>query len=142
MLAKLLVALCLMAVCVVIHAGGVTSAIRWRRRPPESAHDFWRWTLRFIGVAGLMIVLHLVEISVWALFYFWRDAIIDLQAAFYFSAVTYTTTGYGDIVLPEEWRLVGGVEALTGILMCGWSTGLFFAIANRMYEAQARTTRP
>ena len=89
-----------------------------------------------------MIVLHLVEISVWALFYVWQDAIVDPQAAFYFSAVTYTTTGYGDIVLPEEWRLVGGVEALTGILMCGWSTGLFFAIANRMYEAQARITRP
>jgi hypothetical protein len=51
--------------------------------------------------------------------YFWRNAIPELQAAFYFSAVTYTTTGYGDLVLPEEWRLVGGIEALTGILMCG-----------------------
>ena len=52
----------------------------------------------------------------------------DLQSAFYFSAVTYTTTGYGDLVLPTEFRLAGGVEALTGILMCGWSTGFFFAI--------------
>src|SRR5438045_4126708 len=39
--------------------------------------------------------------------------------AVYFSAVTYTTTGYGDVVLPAEWRLDGAVEALTGILMCG-----------------------
>jgi Ion channel len=142
MLSKLLAALCLMALCVTIHAGGVTSALRWRRRQPDSAQSFWRWTSRFIGVAGWMILLHLVEITVWALFYFWKDAIIDPQAAFYFSAVTYTTTGYGDIVLPEEWRLVGGVEALTGILMCGWSTGFFFAIVSRMYQAQARTTRP
>jgi hypothetical protein len=58
----------------------------------------------------------------------------DLASALYFSAVTYTTTGYGDLVLAEEWRLLGAVEALTGILMCGWSTGFFFAVVNRLYE--------
>jgi hypothetical protein len=59
-----------------------------------------------------------------------------LHAAFYFSAVTYTTTGYGDLVLPEAWRLIGGIEALTGILMCGWSTGFFFALVNRMAQSR------
>jgi hypothetical protein len=49
----------------------------------------------------------------------------DLPSALYFSMVTYTTTGYGDLVLPKGWRLVGGVEALTGILMCGWSPESF-----------------
>ena len=58
----------------------------------------------------------------------------DLQTAMYFSAVTYTTTGYGDVVLPESWRLIGAVEALTGILMCGWSTGFFFAVVTRLLE--------
>jgi len=62
----------------------------------------------------------------------------DLQSAFYFSGVTYTTTGYGDLVLPEPWRLVGGIEALTGILMCAWSSGFFFAVVGRMYEAQSQ----
>jgi hypothetical protein len=46
-------------------------------------------------------------------------AMPDLQSGLYFSAVTYTTTGCGDLVLPDLWRLVGAVEALTGILMCG-----------------------
>jgi hypothetical protein len=64
---------------------------------------------------------------------------LNLEPALYFSGVTYTTTGYGDLVLPSEWRLVGAVEALTGILMCGWSTGFFFAVANRMIEEKART---
>jgi hypothetical protein len=54
----------------------------------------------------------------------------------YFSSVTYTTVGYGDVVLPKGWRLAGGVEALTGILMCGWSTGFFFAILSRIYRSQ------
>jgi hypothetical protein len=55
----------------------------------------------------------------------------DLTAALYFSAVTYTTTGYGDLVLAPEWRLVGAIEALTGILMCGWSTAFFVAVVSR-----------
>jgi Ion channel len=134
-LSKLLVAFCLMALCVVIHASGVTSALRWARTQQIPTQAFWRWTWLFICLAGWMILLHLFEISVWAAFYFFRHAIADLQSAFYFSAVTYTTTGYGDLVLPEEWRVVGGVEALTGILMCGWSTGFFFAVVSRMYES-------
>jgi Ion channel len=138
MVSKLLVAWALMALCVAIHASGVTSALRWARRQPQPSGpgQFWRKTWLFVCVAAWMILLHLSEISVWALFYFVRNAITDLQSAFYFSAVTYTTTGYGDIVLPEEWRLVGGVEALTGILMCGWSTGFFFAVVSRIDEAR------
>ena len=81
-----------------------------------------------------MVFLHLAEIAVWAVFYTWKGAMADLPSALYFSAVTYTTTGYGDLVLPEEWRLVGGVETLTGILMCGWSTGFFMAVVNRLYD--------
>lgn len=141
MISKLLIAWGLMALCVVIHAGGVTWALRWLRQQPNTASGFWRWTWLFVSVAGWMILLHLLEISTWAVFYWWKGAIADLQSAFYFSAVTYTTTGYGDIVLPEEWRLLGGIEALTGILMCGWSTGFFFAIVSRMYDAQIRTRK-
>jgi len=145
MLSKLLIAWCLMALCVAIHAGGVASALRWlrpRTDSADSAQPFWRWTWLFIRVAGRMIVLHLIEIGVWAVFYLWKDAMADLSSAVYFSAVTYTTTGYGDLVLPEEWRLVGGVEALTGILMCGWSTGFFFAVVSRMLERTSKQTGP
>ena len=142
MLSKLLVALCLMALCVAIHASGVTSALRWVRSGSYSPQQFWRLTWFFICVAGWMILLHLGEISVWALVYFWRGAMADLPSAFYFSAVTYTTTGYGDLVLPGEWRLVGGVEALTGILMCGWSTGFFFAVVSRVHDVQSRSKTP
>jgi hypothetical protein len=130
-----------MSVCVAIHAGGLTWALRRLRQQRAASPRFWPWTWLFIRVASWMILLHLSEISVWALFYIWKDAVPDVQAAFYFSAVTYTTTGYGDVVLPQSWRLVGGVEALTGIIMCGWSTGFFFAVVSRMYEAQAGKAR-
>jgi hypothetical protein len=43
--------------------------------------------------------------------------------------------GYGDVVLPHDSRLYGPIEALTGILMCGLSTGFFFAVLTRLYVA-------
>jgi hypothetical protein len=94
-----------------------------------------------VRVAGWIILLHLVEIAVWAFFYAWDHGMPDLQSAFYFSAVTYTTTGYGDLLLPNEWRLVGGVEALTGILMCGWSAAFFFAVVSRMNQTRPKPER-
>ncbi len=136
MLTKALLAWCLMATCIAIHAGGLTSAVRWFQRQPSS---FWGWTWHFTCIAGWLVVLHLLEISAWAVFYVIVGAFDNLASALYFSVVTYTTTGYGDLVLPPPWRLVGGVEALTGILMCGWSTGFFVAVVSRMFS-QIRTT--
>ncbi len=136
MFSRLGIAWLLMAVCVVIHAGGVTSALSHLRGTVLPGLRFWSWTWLFVRIAGWVVLIHLVEIAVWAFLYFEAGAMPDLQSAFYFSAVTYTTTGYGDLILPREWRLVGGVEALTGILMCGWSTGFFFAVVSRMHPGQ------
>jgi hypothetical protein len=132
-LAKLLLAWSLMAFCVAIHATGVTSVVRWLRAT-DAPSRYWRLTWLFVCVAGWIILLHMIEITAWAIVYAWRDAMPDIQSALYFSAVTYTTTGYGDLVLPQPWRLAGAIEALTGILMCGWSTGFFFAIVSRMFR--------
>jgi hypothetical protein len=136
MLSKVLVAWGLMAVCVVIHATGVTSSVRWLRRQATTM-EFWPSTWLFIRLAAWIVLLHLIEITVWASFYLWAHAMPGLQPALYFSAVTYTTTGYGDVLLPKEWQLVGAVEALTGILMCGLSTGFFFAVVSRTLTAPA-----
>jgi len=140
MLTKLLIAWFLMALCVTVHAVGLTTAFRWAGRSPALANPrFWPSTWLLIRLAGWTILVHLVEITVWALFYAWKQGLPDLQSSLYFSAVTYTTTGYGDLVLPKEWRLVGAVEALTGILMCGWSTGFFFAVVSKMYGSGVDT---
>ena len=139
MLSKLLMAWSLMALCVMVHAMGMTVALRrvsqWSARMNAR---FWFPTWRLVRTAGWIILLHLVEIAIWAFFYAWDHGMPDLHSAFYFSAVTYTTTGYGDLVLPSEWRLVGGIEALTGILMCGWSAAFFFAVVTRMNEVRLK----
>ncbi len=134
MLVKLLIAWLLMAVCVVIHSIGLVAAGHWvKKRAFHNDRSFWHVIRLVVDIAGWTILLHLIEIGVWAVFYTLGSGLPDLSTAFYFSMVTYTTTGYGDVVLPPEWRMVGGVEALTGILMCGLSTGLFFAVLSRMF---------
>jgi hypothetical protein len=141
MVSKLLLGWSLLALCVVIHAAGVTSAVRWLRGRADAVQDFWGGAWLFIRLAGWMVFLHLTEITTWALVYTWKDAMTDIQSALYFSAVTYTTTGYGDLVLPPEWRLVGAIEALTGILMCGLSTGLFFAVVSRLLRVDGPSAK-
>lgn len=142
MLAKLLIALTLMALCVLIHALGVLLALRHIRRSGLDTTRFWKVCWMLILMASWMIVLHLLEITIWAVFYAAEHGMPNLETAMYFSAVTYTTTGYGDLVLPAPWRLVGAVEALTGILMCGWSTGFFFAIVSRLFGPRFNPVAP
>jgi hypothetical protein len=131
MVTRLIVACSVMALCVVIHAAGLAVALRWL---PTGARPVLSNLRLFIRVAVWIVILHLLEILTWAALYVWNGAMPDLSTAVYFSAMTYTTTGYGDVVLPPGWRLDGGVEALTGILMCGWSTGFFVAVVNRLYQ--------
>jgi voltage-gated potassium channel Kch len=84
-------------------------------------------------IAAITVLAHLFEIAIWAGFYYWKDALPNFENSFYFSSVTYATIGYGDIVLPQPWRVLAAMEGLTGILMCGWSGAFFFAAVNRLY---------
>ena len=68
-------------------------------------------------------------------FYLWRGCLPNAEAAFYFSGVTYTTVGYGDLVLAQPWRMLGPIESLMGVLMCGLSTGYFFVVVSRIHQS-------
>jgi len=140
MLSKLLIAFTLTAVCVAIHAMGLIGVFRWMHaRLARGTREFWPSTWRLVRVASWTVFLHLLQILAWAFIYARQGAMPDFTTAAYFSAVTYTTTGYGDLVLPEEWRLVGGIEALTGILMCGLSTGMFFVVFSNIFGVGQRS---
>ena len=135
MISKLLIAWCLLALTVTIHAAGLSAMLsRMTSHLPDTR--FWPVTRLLVSVAWWLVLLHLAEIAVWGLFYWWQKCLPDAESSFYFSGVTYTTVGYGDLVLPKEWRLLGPVEGLTGILMCGLSTGLFFAIVSKVFVAK------
>ena len=135
MIAKLLIASCLVATTVTIHAAGLGMVLSHVSRSTVRPEDtrFWPITWLLIRIAWFLIVFHLFEVAVWALFFWWEKCLPDAESSLYFSGVTYATLGYSDLLLPKEWRLFGPLEALTGTLMCGLSIAFFFAIISKKF---------
>jgi hypothetical protein len=132
MIANLLIASGLIATTVLIHAGGLGIVLAHvLHSPARTDTRFWPITWLLIRIAWLLIVIHMFEIAVWALFFWWEKCLPNVESAFYFSGVTYATLGYGDLLLPKEWRLFGPLEALTGNLMVGLSIAFFFVIVSK-----------
>jgi hypothetical protein len=146
MLLKILIVCLLVVVTVTIHAVGFHVLLQaiFRSHALESG---FRHVIRFvIGLTCWLLLVHLAEMGVWGLFYFWQGFMPDAGTGFYFSAVTYTGLSDGDLALPMQWRLLAPLEASTGILMYGLSTGLFFAVVSRWIsnwmQRQTAVTKP
>lgn len=89
-------------------------------------------------VAMLVMVLFLaavIEVGAWAMTYLLIGVIDDAETAFYFSAVTFTTLGYGDVVLEAPARILASFEAINGILIFGWSTALLVAFLSALIRS-------
>jgi len=82
-----------------------------------------------------IIALHLSHIVLWTAFYHWQ-CFPSWETAFYFSTSSYTTVGYGDVVLSQRWRTLGPVESVVGVLMSGLSVSVLFAIMTRLVERE------
>ena len=132
----------IVALTVVIHAIGTTMWIRriGRRYADE---QFWRGRMAIavlIKPILVLIALHTIEIMLWAgsyLFLTPDSELASFEQAVYFSFVTFTTLGYGDITLSEGWRILSGIEALNGVLLIGWTTAMLFAVVQRMWRGLA-----
>ena len=134
----------LVAITVVIHGVGTTALVRHlSRRFQDKSGQFrpGRTLAPLVETAVVLVFLHVVEILVWARAYRLlvpEDELATLEKAVYFSFVTFTTLGYGDITLSEGWRLISGIQALNGILLVGWSTALIFAVVQRTWQSAAK----
>jgi hypothetical protein len=80
-----------------------------------------------------LFVAAVVQASAWALLYVAVEALPSYEEAFYFSIVTYSTLGYGDIVLDKQWRLLSALEAANGLIMFGWTTAMVFVAVQWVY---------
>src|SRR5262249_50472126 len=81
-----------------------------------------------------IVLLHLIPVGLWAVVFLAARVLPNLETALYFSLVSYTTIGCGGVVLGPGWRVLAGIEGLTGILLFGWSTAFVFSVVNRMYQ--------
>ena len=89
------------------------------------------------GAAILLVVLGLVailtvEIWIYAVAFLIVGALPDFETALYFSTTSFTTVGYGDVVLDVKWRLFGAIEGANGLLLFGWSTAFLISVTGRM----------
>jgi hypothetical protein len=130
-------ALSLVAVTVSIHATG-SLGILWcltrYRHAGERHFGYVQNTAVLSSLVILLISLHFLEAACWAEFYTANQCFPELRTAFYFSLTTFCTLGYGDVLLNEEWRLLGGLEALTGMMMVSWSTVLLLGVCSWIYS--------
>jgi hypothetical protein len=93
-------------------------------------HEFGR-TMAMIATVLTLFLVHSVEIWLWALVYVALGALPSIEAALYFSTTTFSTIGYGDLVLSSDWRLLGSLEGISGLLLIGWSTAYLVAASTR-----------
>src|SRR5262249_22148234 len=93
---------------------------------------------QIVRLVAVLLLLHLLEAGVWAAFLLVAGLLPDVETAVYYSLTSYTTVGYGDVVLPAPWRILGPMEAATGVLMLGWSTGIMVTAIPRIYRSRLR----
>jgi len=120
-----------------LQSAGMAFLIHWARSfIARGIRGLGPWTSVFLMIrfTTAMVVLHVLQILLWAGSYRWLF-LPSWESAFYFSATSYSTVGYGDIVLPKVWRILGPMESVMGVLMCGISVCALFAIATRLVEA-------
>ncbi|HEY6186312.1 MAG TPA: potassium channel family protein [Pyrinomonadaceae bacterium] len=137
MLRELIFASGIVAICIVIHITGMVILAEQlidRREWIQRQTSLMSHTLLLIAVFAVIILLHLSETAIWAAFYQWQRLFPDYETSLYFSLGSYTTIGYGDVVLPQRWRLLGGIEGISGVLLCGLSTAFIFVIVNAVFQ--------
>ena len=136
MFLNIVVAACLLVATCVIHILGMAVVMHLLRKEGGLLRKWVRRRLRAYVIAETVLVMFnvsILEVLLWAAAYMALGEINDLEPAFYFSMVTFTTLGYGDIVLDERWRLLASFEAATGIIMFGWTTALVLAAVQSTY---------
>ena len=134
---QILIGSAMIALTVVIHTAGIIGLIVCFKVLSSRIVGKWKYIamtrVLMITIVGIFIV-HTVEIWIWAVLYRWLGEFESLERALYFSTVTFTTLGYGDITLQERWQLLSSFEAANGIILFGVSTAFVFAAIRKLFE--------
>ena len=140
MLLNIIIGLVVVGITVVIQGYGTHYWIQSLNRyvDKRTAAEVSASTVRIlIFTSTFLIFLHLVQSSIWATLYLWLPGVEEFETfekAIYFSLVTFTTLGYGDISIASDNRILSGLEAINGIILIGWSTAFMFSVFQEIYK--------
>lgn len=88
-------------------------------------------TAAIVMGALFVMLVQTVNVWIWAVVFYLAGAFSEFEPALYFSLVSFTTVGFGDIILGHEWRLLSGLTAAAGFLSFGWSTAYMVELVRR-----------
>jgi hypothetical protein len=124
---------------IAIHALAMTSVIG-ASRAAAARHVAWpalRLVVIMIATVSVLMAFHLAEIGVWSLGYALLDVTPPGADRFDFAFVNYTTLGYGDVLPVADWRLLGPMTAMNGVLLFGWSIAVIFQVLQKALQDPA-----
>ena len=136
MLEKIGIGCGMLVVTTIVHAAAMDLAVQALKRVHVERWAAKTRVTRVTVVGALALVMFLasmVEAGLWGATYLAVGAFAEVEKAMYFSAVTYTTLGFGDVTLGAEWRTLSAIEAANGILMFGWTTALLASTVQKVY---------
>lgn len=128
----------LVAVTMAIHAFSMpltAAACARAGRRFADRHAYFAGVRVLLIASGLIVITHLVEVAAWASFFVLQGAFPTTSSAYYFSLLQYTTVG-SELTLPDRWRLLGGMIAISGALAFAWSTAVLLALVQRFQHEQ------
>lgn len=140
MFLTILVGLVVIGLTVIIQGYGT---IYWVRRFDKKRAQHPQSFLRksglklLISTSVFLIFIHLIQAGIWASVYMFLPGVTEFETfekSMYFSLVTFTTLGYGEITIASANRVLAGLEAINGITLIGWSTAFMFAIFQELMK--------
>jgi hypothetical protein len=132
---NLLLSCVLVTATVVIHFLGLVLLLRlisWHGKTVANLHEVLRQCVLLIMAVLGIVFLHTIEIWSYAFVFQLLGAVTGFERALYFSTVTFSSLGYGDITLNPQWRVFGAIEAANGVILFGWSTAFLISLMSKL----------
>lgn len=136
--AQLIVATGMIVLTVAMHLAGLTGLLAMMRAGSQGLRADQTWLQRGLVMAAVLglFALHTLQIWLYAGLYVALGQFERFEAALYFSTSTFTTVGYGDVVLDERWRVLSAIQSANGFLLLGWSTAFLISVVARLRAAE------
>jgi hypothetical protein len=125
----------LLVLIILVHAAGVravTTHVLRRSQAIMQRPARWRADLLMGSIVFMLLALHVVEMFIWTVALVYANLIPDWRSAGFFAGNTYTTVGYGAFVLPDGWRMLAPIIAMSGLFAFGWSGSVLVDFVRRI----------
>ena len=129
----------MMILIVLVHAAGVrtvTTHVLRRTQVIMQRSTRWEADLLMASIVFMLLALHVVEICIWSAALVYSNLVADWRSAGFFAGNTYTTVGYGNFILPDGWRMLAPIIAMSGLFTFGWSGSVLVDFVRRINEVR------